>query len=396
MRREHRASVTVLDVLGEIDHRNLYLDQGYSSLFDFCTRRWNYSNATAARYIAAARAAARYPIVRSMLLDRRLTVCGVARIASSLTPENHRELVSRAAGKTYLEIEALVATGRTAPRVPDRVRVIGTGPRRAASSDATLTLAMRGDEAGAGAGAGLESASAPAAAPAHGAGAGLDGAVQVPGVVSSPRTHIQRESEGCFQPDIQHDRTETTGHSHIQRDRKTRADRDRPAVVPSAVAELRYEIRFSARQQFVEKLERAKAVCSRRADLAGVLERALDDLLDRRDPERLSKRRTDRSASADLRETNGASGEAERQPSREPDGEPCPRSRYIPATVRDSVFLRDGGRCTFVGPSGVQCSARAFLQIDHVVPFSDGGGHAHENLRLLCGKHNRRRESGRE
>ncbi|MCB9462868.1 MAG: hypothetical protein H6682_04200 [Candidatus Eisenbacteria bacterium] len=30
------------------------------------------------------------------------------------------------------------------------------------------------------------------------------------------------------------------------------------------------------------------------------------------------------------------------------------------------------------------------------MPFSEGGSHGHENLRILCGKHNRRREAGWE
>jgi 5-methylcytosine-specific restriction endonuclease McrA len=65
------------------------------------------------------------------------------------------------------------------------------------------------------------------------------------------------------------------------------------------------------------------------------------------------------------------------------------RTRHIPAAVRDEVFLRDGERCTFVGTNGNRCNATHGLQIDHIVPFAHGGTHDPENLRTLCGAHNR-------
>ena len=64
------------------------------------------------------------------------------------------------------------------------------------------------------------------------------------------------------------------------------------------------------------------------------------------------------------------------------------RSRRIPAAVRDAVFTRDNGRCTFKGPTGERCDSTHSLQIDHIVPFARGGTNAASNLRLLCGKHN--------
>ncbi|UCF06333.1 MAG: HNH endonuclease, partial [bacterium] len=63
-------------------------------------------------------------------------------------------------------------------------------------------------------------------------------------------------------------------------------------------------------------------------------------------------------------------------------------SRHIPASVRDEVFARDGGRCTFVGPEGKRCGSRWNIQVDHIVPYGKGGDSSPENLRLLCAKHN--------
>ena len=68
-----------------------------------------------------------------------------------------------------------------------------------------------------------------------------------------------------------------------------------------------------------------------------------------------------------------------------------PRTRHIPAAVRDAVMLRDGEQCTFVATNGRRCPATLDLHIDHIDPFAFGGTHEPENLRVLCGAHNRRR-----
>ncbi|PYV07733.1 MAG: hypothetical protein DMG07_27750, partial [Acidobacteria bacterium] len=67
---------------------------------------------------------------------------------------------------------------------------------------------------------------------------------------------------------------------------------------------------------------------------------------------------------------------------------PAPGSRHIPAEVKRAVWLRDLGRCTFVGASNRRCTARGFLEFDHIVPFAVGGEATVENLRLLCKSHN--------
>ena len=65
------------------------------------------------------------------------------------------------------------------------------------------------------------------------------------------------------------------------------------------------------------------------------------------------------------------------------------QSRHIPAKLRDQVFIRDQGCCSYVSPSGVRCGSRHNLQIDHKIPFARGGKHELANLRLSCSIHNR-------
>ncbi len=69
------------------------------------------------------------------------------------------------------------------------------------------------------------------------------------------------------------------------------------------------------------------------------------------------------------------------------------RSRYIPALVKKLVWQRDRGCCQFVDPSTQKkCESRYQIQFDHVHPFRHLGNNSEENLRLLCGKHNRDRD----
>ena len=60
-------------------------------------------------------------------------------------------------------------------------------------------------------------------------------------------------------------------------------------------------------------------------------------------------------------------------------------SRYIAAAVRRTVWRRDNGRCAFVGSHG-RCTATAFLEFHHKVPFATGGESTVENVELRCAR----------
>lgn len=68
------------------------------------------------------------------------------------------------------------------------------------------------------------------------------------------------------------------------------------------------------------------------------------------------------------------------------------KSRYIPALTKRQVWKRDEGRCQYISPEGQRCRETHGLQIDHIKPYALGGPATEENLRLLCGAHNRARK----
>nr|WP_211173190.1 HNH endonuclease [Brasilonema bromeliae] len=61
------------------------------------------------------------------------------------------------------------------------------------------------------------------------------------------------------------------------------------------------------------------------------------------------------------------------------------RSRHIPASVRVSVLHKDSYKCVFCGRSSQQVQ----LEVDHIVPFSQGGSNNLNNLQTLCTDCNR-------
>ena len=78
-------------------------------------------------------------------------------------------------------------------------------------------------------------------------------------------------------------------------------------------------------------------------------------------------------------------------PSAPPTPTPAPQthsSRHLPSATRRAVLERDGLRCTWVGPDGVRCESRAWLEHDHIVPRGLGGSDDPANIRIRCRPHN--------
>jgi 5-methylcytosine-specific restriction endonuclease McrA len=64
------------------------------------------------------------------------------------------------------------------------------------------------------------------------------------------------------------------------------------------------------------------------------------------------------------------------------------RSRkHIPVRLRREIWKRAQTRCEAVD-HGKRCSSQYRLELDHIIPYGQGGGDSPENLRLLCRAHN--------
>src|SRR5262245_50083059 len=85
---ERTATAQLIALLAEMDARRLYLAEGYSLLFVYCTQCLRLSEHAAYGRIEAARAARKFPIVLDLLTDGSITLTAVCLLASHLTPES--------------------------------------------------------------------------------------------------------------------------------------------------------------------------------------------------------------------------------------------------------------------------------------------------------------------
>lgn len=77
-----------------------------------------------------------------------------------------------------------------------------------------------------------------------------------------------------------------------------------------------------------------------------------------------------------------------RQPPNPTGGLGKPVARVPSAAVKRAVWVRDLGRCAFVGAGGHRCNERRFVEFHHLDPYALGGEATVENIQLRCRQHN--------
>jgi len=140
----------------------------------------------------------------------------------------------------------------------------------------------------------------------------------------------------------------------------------RAAVVP--LSPDRYKLQLTIGGETLEKLRLAKDMLSHAipsGDDAAVLDRALTALL------------------ADLARKKFADTPKSRR-SRAKD----PRARDASAAVKRAVWIRDLGRCRFIGRTGHRCNERRFVEFHHLDPHALGGEASVDKIELRCRRHN--------
>jgi len=224
---EREETATLIVHLAVLDERRLYLGEGYSSLFSYCTQVLHFSEHAAYGRIEAARTGRRFPALLEMLKDGSVNLTTVCMLSAHLTRENHLELLAAASHKSKRQVEEFIARLRPKPAVEATVRRL-PAPNRGAAAPAPV-----GEAAGS----------------AH-----PNGRV---------RTEAPEESPGQFLPAIT-------------------AVPTRPAVV-EALAPERYRVQFTASAETCDKLRLAQDLLRHQipdGDLAKIFDRALTALID--------------------------------------------------------------------------------------------------------------------
>ena len=115
--QERHAIARLIAALGELDARRLYLGEGCSSLFTYCTQVLHLSEHAAYGRIEAARAARKWPAIFELLADGSVHLTAIGLLAPHLTAENHQQVLAAARHKSKREVEEIVASLR-----PQRAR----------------------------------------------------------------------------------------------------------------------------------------------------------------------------------------------------------------------------------------------------------------------------------
>ena len=344
-RSEHAATVALISALVECQQTRAHVDAGYRSVFQLLVERLRYSPAAASRRFAAMRCAARCPVVISMLREHRTSLTALAKVVPVLEEASDpAALLESIDGRSPREVEAIVAGVRPVEKPAERVKPVAVKKSSAPSAEVGMFCGSSAPEAG-------------DAATTKETSGGTASAAEVAG----------RDRSGGAGP----------GTSAPKVGISTPAPDAEPAIEP------RMALSFTLTAEDHAAFERARAKLSRTKPQAMSMEEALNALvhfyLDHDGPKPRRKKAEDTAKPAPAKP-------APAKPSK-----PKTSTRHIPRTTRDQVFDRDGHRCTYVAADGTRCSATHDLQIDHVRPFALGGDNEADNLRVLCGAHNRRR-----
>jgi hypothetical protein len=344
---ERTATAHLIEVLAEMDARRLYLAEGCSALFTYCTQVLHLSEHAAYKRITAARVGRRIPAVLEALRNGDVTLTTISLLAPHLTPGNSAELLAAARHKSKREVEQLAAALAPKPDVPASVRKLpmrGAGPRQCGTPGDTAQPTAR---------------------------LSRDCVRGTPQATVLPAEGTERAT-GCSEPRTQSGAPESAPAAVKQADgpqQETPAAAHasvRPAVI-AALAPERYKIQFTASRELHDRLRRAQDLLRHAipaGDVAAVVDRALTLLVEELERRKLA---------------------AVKRPHRR--AVITSKTRSIPAAVKRIVWTRDGGRCTFVGAQG-RCTERGFLDVHHILPFAAGGETRADNLALRCRAHN--------
>ena len=366
VRHERHLQGAVIDHLAEIEARGLYLQRGFSSLFDYAVRELGYSDAAAARRIGALRLCADQPDAREGLRDGSLTLSAAAELQWAFDRQRRRGSIS------------------------------GTA----------------------------------AIAPAAGSAADSAPAIPLPPAEPEPPPLVL-DAVG------RQKLVEEAAGKSARQVRRMLADLDpelaRPADRVRPLGDGRYELKATIDAECQQGLEQLRGLLSHvdpRMTMGQLVGRVVQEALDRHDPGRPPRRARGGSRPADAKADAPRTPTPESQPAVKrraasttkdaaipagaaptparavrpiptkssgaatPAAKPCASGRAISAGVRQQVWQRDGGRCSYVDPqTGRRCNSTHLIEIDHIVPHAMGGGAGPGNLRLLCGAHHRHRHA---
>ena len=409
VRHERHLQGAIIDHLAEIEARGLYLERGFSSLFDYAVRELGYSDAAAARRIGAMRLCADQPDAREGLRDGSLTLSAAAELQWAFARQRRRGSISGtaaiapAAGSAAQNDPAADSAPAVpllpAEPVPPPLVLDAVGRRQlveeAAGKSARQVRQMLAD---------LDPELAPPADRVRPLG---DGRYELKATIDAECRQGLEQLRGL----LSHVNPRMTMGQLVGRLVKEALDRHDPSRPPrrarsgSRPADAKANApRTPTPEQAHGRSAPAAKHAAPPADTAAAPKTDPDaDHHAASTPE--SQPAVQRRAASTTKDAAIPAGAAP-TPARAvrpiptkstgaatPAAKSCASGRAISAGVRRQVWQRDGGRCSYVDPqTGRRCNSTHLIEIDHIVPHAQGGGADPGNLRL-CGAHHRHRHA---
>ena len=404
MKNETVVTVSLLEYLGEIEERKLYLEEGYSSMFDWMHNKYKYSRGAAWRRIKSAMAMRQYPMLKDLLLSRELNITTLSSLANHLTAENALSRIEMCRGKTEREIEQLVALFDAESENSNTViNYKGNKVRK----EKVKVIAVKKD--------------APSCKAEN--SKNLELFADFNSVKSS---EISESAECAEISDIADGNAAKDGQEVSSGDEES-----------SSKPEFVYRIVLTADQELFDQLEELRINLStklpRGSSYSELIKHAVVSCNKAMCKQPKTKSHSGKLETIALKDTSSV-GSPKAEQNLETDQNPeigqkvdqieaqdqmvgqnvphilgeveqlvtemritkkgkvpntaAKHSRYIPKKVAAEVRARDGNCCSFVGKDGKRCSSQWDLEIDHIVPHCLGGANEPSNLQLLCRAHN--------
>ena len=409
---EHHLEVVVIDHLREIQKRRLYLRRGFSSLFDYAVRELGYSDAAAWRRIKAMRLCADVGGVRERLQNGEMTLNAAAQLQHAFDrQERKKERAARSApGGTGCGAAARSQDGSAPPRPAERkpapAPVLDPEARRELVEQASGKSSREVMQL-------LAEVDPELAAPADRMRPLGGGRWELKAVIDDECRRGLERLKGL----LSHVDPHLTSGQLMARLVREGLDRHDPARPPRGrrAAPAKGAEQTSAPKTQAASARGAASAAKQEASRTGGAPSAAKVSAPAAQPGNEAADRPDTSAAKPAVKPAGDATSAPK--TRRPGGQaatagaaraaPPARTetsaakeggatgRAIPAAVKREVWRRDRGRCSYVDrTSGRRCGSQHLLQIDHVVPYAQGGAAEPDNLRLLCAAHHRYRHAG--
>ena len=128
---EKFSTLDLLEYLQEVDHRRLYAERGYESLWMYVHRELGYSEAQTSERVGAMRLIAKVPEVKNELKENKLSLTTAAKLASfskkeKLVPEKIIELLHQISDQPKRVVEKILFANQEFPEArPDFIKRIG-------------------------------------------------------------------------------------------------------------------------------------------------------------------------------------------------------------------------------------------------------------------------------